>query len=108
MFVEPNEPGDPYEVSDADTMLDYINPHAGRPLDVTLFTRAGCQYCRRAKGLLHDRDIDFEEIELGREVTRRSLRAVAGAETVPQVFINGRHIGGADALERWLDERKAA
>ena len=108
MFVEPNKPGDPYEVSDADTMLDYINPNAGRPLDITLFTREGCLFCRRAKGLLHDRDIDFEEIVLDARVTRRSLRAVAGAETVPQVFINGQHIGGAEALERWLDERKAA
>ncbi|MBI2993273.1 MAG: glutathione peroxidase [Gammaproteobacteria bacterium] len=108
MFVEPNKPGDPYEVSDADTMLDFINPNAGRPLDVTLFTREGCPFCRRAKGLLHDRDIGFDEILLDGEVTRRSLRAVAGAETVPQVFINGRHIGGTEALERWLDERKAA
>jgi len=108
MFIEPHKPGDPYEVSDADTMLDYINPEAGRPLDITLFTREGCPHCARARGLLHDRGLDFEEIPLGRAVTRRSLRAVSASESVPQIFINGRLIGGADALETWLAGRKAA
>lgn len=108
MFVEPQKDGDPFEVSDADTMLDYLAPNAERPLDITLLTRPGCNYCARAKGLLHDRGLDFEEIVLDRKVTRRSLRAVAGAETVPQVFINGELIGGSEALERWLKEKKAA
>ena len=108
MFIEPHKPGDPFEVSDADTMLDYINPRAGRPPDITVFTRQGCPHCAHAKGLLHDLDLPFEEITQGNGVGRRSLRAVSGTETVPQVFINGRHIGGAEALEKWLQERKAA
>ena len=40
--------------------------------------------------------------------TDLTLRAVAGATTYPQIFIGGRHIGGADDLETWLDRRKAA
>jgi len=39
MFIEPHEPGDPYGVSDADTMLEYIAPQVQKPLDVTVFTR---------------------------------------------------------------------
>lgn len=108
MFIEPNRPGDPYEVSDADTMLDHINPGAGRPLDITLFTRAGCPHCARAKGMLHDLELAFDEIPVAGSIGRRSLRAVAGADTVPQIFINGEHIGGAEALEKWLAARKAA
>ena len=53
-FIEPHVAGDPYGVSDADTMLNYIAPDAPRPLDVTVFTRPGCEYCARAKGMLHD------------------------------------------------------
>ena len=43
MFIEPDQPGDPYEVSDADTMLDYLNPNAVKPMDVFMFTKAGCR-----------------------------------------------------------------
>jgi glutaredoxin-like protein len=108
MFIEPDKPGDPFEVSDADTMLDFIAPQADKPLDVSVFTRKGCPYCVRAKGMLHDAGVEFEELVLNRDYTERSLRAVASATAVPQVFVNGEHVGGADALERWLQSRKAA
>jgi glutaredoxin-like protein len=110
MFIEPNVPGDPYEVSDADTMIDYINPNAVKPADVTMFSKVGCPFCARAKGMLHERGIVFEEIVLDRDVTVRSVRAITGADTVPQVFVNGRHIGGSDELAEWLEssEQKAA
>jgi glutaredoxin-like protein len=108
MFIEADQPGDPFQVSDADTMLAYINPNAQKPLDVTLLTRKGCPFCVRAKGMLRDRQIDFEELVLGKEFTGRTLRAVAAADTLPQIFIDGNHIGGSDQLEIWLAERKAA
>lgn len=107
-FIEPNVPGDPFEVSDADTMLAYIAPDAQKPLDVTVFTRHGCPFCAKAKGMLHDADIEFEELELNRDYTDRTLRAVSAADTVPQVFINGELIGGSEALEAWLKVRDAA
>ncbi len=105
MFIEPNKPGDPFEVSDADTMLAYIAPQAATPLDVTVFTRQGCPFCARAKGMLRDADIDFDEMELNRDYTNRSLRAIAGVDMVPQVYINGKLIGGSDKLEAWLQAR---
>lgn len=108
MFIEPEKPGDPFENSDADTMLDYITPNAKKPMDVTVFARKGCVYCARAKGLLHDAGIEFEELILNQDYTDRTLRAVANATSYPQVFINGEHIGGAEQLEKWLEEKKAA
>lgn len=108
MFVEPEKPGDPYEVSDADTMLDFINPRADKPLDVTVFSRKGCAFCARAKGLLREHGIGFDELVLNKDFTGRTLRAVAGSDAVPQVFIGGQHVGGAEQLEDWLKERKAA
>lgn len=98
MFIEPEQPGDPFEVSDADTMLRYVNPEARPEESVTLFTRPGCPHCVRAKEMLDKKGMSYEEIVLGEDITTKSLQAVTGAATVPQVFINGKHIGGADAL----------
>jgi len=108
MFIEPDEPGDPFEVSDADTMLAHIAPAAAKPLDVTVFTREGCPYCVRAKGLLHDAGIDFDELVLNRDYGEVTLRAVAGVSMVPQVFINGELVGGSDDLEQYLAEARPA
>jgi glutaredoxin-like protein len=105
MFVEPDVPGDPFEVSDADTMLAWLVPDAAGPLDVTVFSREGCPYCARAKGLLHDAGIRFEELVLNRNFSESTIRAVSGQATVPQVFINGEHVGGSEALEQWLEGR---
>ena len=108
MFIEPEKPGDPFEVSDADTMLDYVAPRADKPLDVAVMSRDGCPFCARAKSTLRKAGIDFEELVLNQDYTDRSLRAIAGSASVPQVFINGNHIGGAEDLDAWLSERKAA
>ncbi len=103
MFIEPEKPGDPFEVSDADTMLNYINPKAALPKRVTVFTKPGCPHCARAKKALSDNHYSYEEIVLGdRGLTYSSLAAVTGRGTTPQVYIEGQHIGGADDLEKWL------
>jgi glutaredoxin-like protein len=105
MFVESDKPGDPFDVSDADTMLHYIDPNAARPHDVAVFSRPGCPYCAKAKGLLRDAGIEFEELVLNRDYTDQTLRAVADATSYPQVFVDGKLIGGSDDLEAWLDAR---
>ncbi|BAU58185.1 peroxiredoxin family protein/glutaredoxin [Halorhodospira halochloris] len=102
MFVEPEVPGDPFEVSDADTMLNHINPNAKRPQAVTMFTKPGCPHCASAKRMLQQKGYQYEEIELGEGITPRSVRAVSGSGLVPQVFMDGKLIGGADDLEKWL------
>lgn len=104
MFIEPEKPGDPFEVSDAETMLNYINPKAMKPKVVSLFTKVGCPFCARAKDMLQQHGMHYEEITLGKNVTTNSLQAVAGATTVPQVFIDGNLIGGSEALEAYLSK----
>ena len=110
MFIEPQKPGDPFEVSDADTMLSWLAPNEASPLNVTVFSRAGCPHCARAKTLLREAGIDFEALELNTDYSDRTLRAVSGATSVPQVFVNGDLIGGADELDSWLSagQHKAA
>jgi glutaredoxin-like protein len=108
MFIEPDLPGDPFEVSDADTMLAYVAPNASVPPDVTVFAREGCEYCVRAKAMLREAGIDFQEMVLNRDYNEATLRAVSGKATVPQVFINGEHIGGSEELEAYMNKVKQA
>jgi glutaredoxin-like protein len=106
MFIEPQEPGDPFKVSDADTMLSYINPNARKPDQVAILTREGCSFCAKAKQRLAEAGYDYAEIPLPHTIRTKAVGAIAGAQTVPQVFINGRRIGGSNELEAFL--RKAA
>lgn len=105
MFIEPEVEGDPFEVSDADTMLDHINPNAEKPEAVTVFSRLGCPYCAQAKAALEEKGIAFEEVLLGRDITSRSLHAVTGESTTPQIFIGGKHIGDEDDLAKFLSSK---
>jgi len=106
MFIEPEKPGDPFEVSDADTMLNYINPKAKKPDQVAILTREGCPFCARAKQLLKELGYQYGEVALNHSNRSRIVGAITGRGTVPQVFINGKHIGGLEELERWT--KKAA
>ena len=110
MFIEPEKEGDPFEVSDADTMLRYVAPNTKAPEPVLVFAKAGCPHCARAKALLESKGLVYEEVTLGQGITGQALRAVSGKGTTPQVFIGGQLIGGADELERYFaqGERKAA
>ena len=101
MFIEPEKPGDPFEVSDADTMLAYINPKARKPDQAAILTREGCGYCATTKALLTELGYDYVEVPLDHKVRSRVVGAIAKAQTVPQVFINGERIGGLEELQRW-------
>lgn len=72
---------------------------------VEIYTKFLCPYCTRAKSLLTAKGLDFEEIDISTGGPRRSemLERSGGRQTVPQIFINGTHVGGCDdlhALER--------
>jgi peroxiredoxin (alkyl hydroperoxide reductase subunit C) len=107
MFVEPDVDGDPYEVSDADTMLAYVAPgHRAAP-DVVIFTRSGCGHCARAKKALEAASVRYREIEIASIGGIDAVRAMTGRDTVPQVFIGGTHIGSADELDKHLAQDAA-
>lgn len=102
MFIENDEPGDPFNVSDADTMLAYIAPQHKLQESITVFTKPGCPFCAKAKQQLLDEGLQYEEVVLGKDATTVSLRAISGRSTVPQVFIGGNHVGGSEELEAYL------
>jgi len=101
-FIEPQEPGDPFKVSDADTMLAHINPNAKKPDQIAILTREGCPFCAKAKRLLTEAGYDYAELPLPHTIRSRVLGAITGAGTVPQVFINGRLMGSSEDLEAFL------
>ena len=102
MFIEPDLPGDPFEVSDADTMLNFINPEAVQKTEVAIFTKHGCSHCTKAKALLAEQGLQYEELVLGEDTTITAMRAISHADTTPQIFIDGKHIGGNDELTKYF------
>ena len=67
---------------------------------VEIYTKAFCGYCARAKRLLDAKGVDYEEydITLGGPKRAEMLQRANGRTTVPQIFVDGRHIGGSDDL----------
>ena len=106
-FVEPDVEGDPYQVSDADTLLRYLDPQASALQPIAVFARRGCPFCERALRLLRDRELACEVIWVGEGgPSMQAVLAISGASTVPQVFAGGRLIGGSEALQRHLDSSR--
>ncbi len=99
MFIEPVKDGDPFEVSDADTMLNHIAPDSKPIAGATIFTKEGCPHCTKAKNTLEQRGINYTEIKGQRTNTLQSL---GGSGTFPLVFLAGNKIGGADELETFF------
>jgi len=72
---------------------------------VEIYTKAFCGYCYRAKALLAEKGVAFEEVDITMGGPRRAemIERAHGGTTVPQIFIDGKHVGGSDelvALER--------
>lgn len=67
---------------------------------VEIYTKFLCPYCTRAKALLKDKGVVIEEydITMGGPKRAEMLQRASGRTTVPQIFIDGRHIGGSDDL----------
>lgn len=74
------------------------------PVEVKLYGTAMCPYCLAARMLLKKKGVDYEDIPVDNDATRRQeMQALSGGRTVPQIFIGGKPIGGFDelnALER--------
>jgi glutaredoxin 3 len=67
---------------------------------VEIYTKIFCSYCARAKRLLGDKGVDFEEhdITLGGPKRAEMIQRAEGRTTVPQIFIGDVHVGGSDDL----------
>ena len=68
--------------------------------EIEIYTQPWCPFCARAISLLNGKGVDFRQIDAphGSAERRDAIRRSGGRTTVPQIFIDGRHIGGCDEL----------
>jgi glutaredoxin 3 len=72
---------------------------------VEIYSTMFCPYCARAKSLLEKKGVEYENIDILDDTSKRDemVERAGGRQTVPQIFIDGKHVGGSDdlyALER--------
>lgn len=79
-------------------LQEFIRDHA--MTTVELYTTAVCPYCVAAKNLLKQRGYDYSEIRIDTDPARfqEMLTRSGGRRSVPQIFVNGTHVGGFDDL----------
>jgi glutaredoxin 3 len=67
---------------------------------IEIYTKAFCGYCARAKALLDRKGADYRELDVTMDRTgfETMIERANGGRTVPQIFIDGRHVGGSDDL----------
>lgn len=76
---------------------------------IEIYTKKNCPYCDRAKKLLNQKSLNFIEISIENNknnVKEEMYKRSGGRTTVPQIFINGLHIGGSDDLHILNDQGK--
>lgn len=77
-------------------------------VDVIIYSTVSCPYCMHAKELLTEKGVKYQEILIDKDPAKRDemLSKTNGARSVPQIFINGQHIGGFDDLKALNDSGK--
>ena len=70
-----------------------------------IWSRDYCIYCEHAKMLLNEKGVQYEERKIGGTWTKEQLlESVPTAKSVPQIFIDGQHIGGYKELREYFDK----
>lgn len=65
-----------------------------------IYTQMGCRFCQQAKNLISAKGYDFEEKDITYDVLlkREMIELSGGRVTTPQIFVEGRHVGGCDDI----------
>ena len=76
--------------------------------NVEIYTGSLCVFCDRAKALLNKKGVSFKEINLASDPNKMDemIKKTNGMKTIPQIFVNGQHIGGNDKLQALENEGK--
>ena len=67
--------------------------------DIVIYTTGFCPYCYRAKSLLESKNIEYKEIDVTMNASKRlEMSQMAGSSSVPQIFVDGKYIGDCDGI----------
>lgn len=101
VFIEPSLQS--ISRSRAKTLLRHLNPEIILPKNILIFTIDGCSHCAKAKELLINKELFFREKTFAKDYNLSDLKALTGKTSVPQIFINGRLIGGEEELALYFN-----
>jgi glutaredoxin len=74
-------------------------------MNAIIWSKEQCPYCDQAKALLKSKNIAYEERKIGSGYSREDLlEAVPTARTVPQIFVDGQHVGGFTELRKYVND----
>ncbi len=73
---------------------------------VKMYSLDRCRYCTLAKDLLHNKGVQFDTLDVSNPIYRNQMITETGLRTVPQIFINSKHIGGWTQLKDLEDNNK--
>ncbi len=66
---------------------------------ITMYSTRFCPYCMRARSLLNNKNVAYEEIDVGSDTSLwQKMQQLSGRDSVPQIFINDEAIGGYDDM----------
>jgi glutaredoxin 3 len=91
-----------------DLPMSAASANADATAKVVVYSTLLCPYCHRAKALLRKKGVAFTEIDVGMDAEKRAemTKRANGRQTVPQIFIDGKHVGGCDDLHDLDDQGK--
>ena len=76
--------------------------------EILIYTSDNCSFCNLAKDLLKNKKLNFKEINISKDnnLKKKMMEETNGLMTVPQIFINSKHIGGYDELNNLENSKK--
>ena len=76
--------------------------------EILVYTSDNCSFCNLAKDLLRNKKLNFKEINISKDnnLKKKMMEDTNGLMTVPQIFINSKHIGGYDELNNLENSKK--
>lgn len=75
---------------------------------IILYTSDDCTFCNSAKNILNKKKLEFEEINISKNnnLKKEMMNKTNGLMTVPQIFINSKHVGGFQELNKLINTKK--
>eukprot|EP00898_Chlorokybus_atmophyticus_P007652 jgi/Chlat1/7889/Chrsp66S09179 len=109
MLAQPEVVGAPMsaQAQAQPTPASTTSPSSSSSPSVVIYTTQACNFCKKSKALLKEKGIEYQEVDVVSDRTLlERLQKVTGRKTVPQIYIQGKHLGGWDDLSKAVEENR--